>query len=169
MILNRLPVNDGTSLVEIITNHNNPTEHAIYTLDEYGELVDTPVIIKDAKLAEIISIIPHMFIIHFTDKEAWEMKCKTMFNRIFEPSFVEWNNTFAWQMDKELLDIIRHFGKIKNVLNYTDTEEYKNEVHIVDDFIYSRPTPIERKSLDVHQKGIESRRNMLKIINDWVY
>ena len=71
-------------------------------------------------------------------------------------------------MDSELVAIIRHFGKIKNVLNYLETEEFRSEVHIVDDFISARSTPIEQKSEEVHARGIESRKKMLKIIEQCV-
>ena len=71
-------------------------------------------------------------------------------------------------MDSELVAIIRHFCKIKNVANYLETDEFRSEAHIVDDFIYSRPTPIERENESVHAKGTESRRKMLNIIEQWV-
>ena len=71
-------------------------------------------------------------------------------------------------MDSELVAIIRHFGKIKNVLNYLETEEFRSEAHIVDDFISARPTPIEQESEEVHRRGIVARNKMLKIIQEWV-
>ncbi|MEE0941950.1 MAG: hypothetical protein UIB63_02425, partial [Methanobrevibacter sp.] len=100
--------------------------------------------------------------------QMWEMQCATMFNQIFEPDVIPYDSIFAWQMDSELVAIIRHFGKIKNVLNYLETDEFRSEAHIVDDFIYARPTEIERKSGEVHARGIESRKKMLKIIEQWV-
>jgi hypothetical protein len=53
-------------------------------------------------------------------------------------------------------------------MNYKNTTEYKKEIHILEDFIYSRPTPIEMKDENIHAQGIESRRKMLEIIRDWV-
>jgi hypothetical protein len=91
-----------------------------------------------------------------------------MFNRIFEPDMIPYDSIFAWQMDKQMVDIFRHYGKIINVFDYRNTTEYKEEVHILDDFIYSRPTPIEHENKCVHQAGIESRKKMLEIIKEWV-
>ena len=122
----------------------------------------------DATVSEVVSLIPHMFIIQFTPMQMWEMQCKTSFNMIFEPDVIPYDSIFAWQMDSELVEIIRHFGKIKHVLNYLETDEFRSEAHIVDDFISARPTLIERKSDDVHRKGIVSRTTMLKIIQEWV-
>ena len=81
---------------------------------------------------------------------------------------IPYDSILAWQMDKQMVDIFRHYGKIINVLNYKDTTKYKEEVPILDDFIYSRLTPIEMKDETIHAQGIESRRRMLEIIQDWV-
>jgi hypothetical protein len=100
--------------------------------------------------------------------QMWEMQCVTSFNMIFEPDVIPYDSIFAWQMDSELVAIIRHFGKIKNVMNYLETDEFRSEAHIVDDFIFARPTQIELKSEEVHARGAESRKKMLKIIQEWV-
>lgn len=166
MKLDKIPLKDNTNVVEIITNHYNPTEHSIYMLDETGNLIDR-VLISDASIGEVLSIVKHMVIIHFTDKQAWEMRCNTMFNNIFEPDFIPYDELFAWQMNKTLVDIIRHFGKCKNVHNYKETTEYRDEVHILDDFINGRPTPIEQKDENVHKRGAESRQKILNYLEEW--
>ena len=166
MKLNKIPVPNETCLVEIVSE-DNTSNHAIYFLDINGELIDH-IIVREATVNEVIALIPHMFKIQFTPMQMWEMQCATMFNQIFEPDLIPYDNIFAWQMDSELVAIIRHFGKIKNVLNYLETEEFRSEVHIVDDFISARLTPIEQKSEEVHARGAESRKKMLKIIEQWV-
>ena len=166
MEIDKLPVPDGTYLVEIVSEDFSKN-HMVYFLNENGELIDC-VRVTDASPSEVIRIIPHMFIIRFTAYQFWKMQCETAFNRIFEPDRIPYDSIVSWQMDKQLVDIFRHFGKIINVLNYKDTTEYKEEVHILDDFIYSRPTPIEQEDEGIHAQGIESRRKMLEIIQDWV-
>ena len=166
MKLNKIPVPQGTCLVEIVSE-DNTSNHAVYFLNIDGELIDH-VIVREATASEVISLIPHMFKIHFTPMQMWEMQCKTSFNRIFEPDVIPYDSIFAWQMDSELVAIIRHFGKIKNVLNYLETDEFRSEAHIVDDFISARPTEVEKKSEEVHRRGVVARNNMLKIIQEWV-
>lgn len=166
MKLEKLPVPNETCLVEIVSE-DNASNHAVYFLNIDGELIDH-VIVREATASEVISLIPHMFRIHFTPMQMWEMQCATMFNRIFEPDLIPYDSIFAWQMDSELVAIIRHFGKIKNVLNYLETEEFRSEAHIVDVFISARPTPIEQESEEVHRQGIVARNKMLKIIQEWV-
>lgn len=166
MKLNKIPVPNETCLVEIVSE-DNASNHAVYFLNIDGELIDH-VIVREATASEVISLIPHMFRIHFTPMQMWEMQCATMFNRIFEPDLIPYDSIFAWQMDSELVAIIRHFGKIKNVLNYLETDEFRSEAHIVDDFISARPTPIEQESEEVHRRGIVARNKMLKIIQEWV-
>lgn len=166
MKIDKLPVPNGTYLVEIVSEDFSKN-HMVYFLNESGELIDC-VHITDARPDEVIKIIPHMFIIRFTAYQFWKMQCETMFNRIFEPDMTPYDSIFAWQMDKQMVDIFRHYGKVINVLNYENSTEYEEEVHILDDFIYSRPTPIERKDENIHAQGIESRKKMLEIIQDWV-
>ena len=132
-----------------------------------GELIDHVKII-DAYVFEVVSLIPHMFKIQFTPMQMWEMQCATMFNQIFEPNVIPYDSIFAWQMDSEMVAIIRHFGKIKNVLNFLETDEFREEAHILDDFISARPTPIEKESEEVHRRGVVARNKMLNIIEKWV-
>ncbi|WP_458453461.1 hypothetical protein [Methanobrevibacter sp.] len=166
MKLNKIPIPNDTCLVEIVSD-DNTQNHCVYFLNMEGELIDYVKII-DASVSEVISLLPHMFKIQFTPMQMWEMQCETSFNRIFEPDVIPYDSIFAWQMDSEMVGIIRHFGKINNVLNYLETDEFKSEVHILDDFIYSRPTPIEKESEEVHNRGIAARKRMLKIIREWV-
>ena len=166
MKLDKIPVPHETCLVEIVSE-DNTSNHAIYFLDIEGQLIDHT-IVREASVSEVVSLIPHMFKIQFTPMQMWEMQCATSFNRIFEPDVIPYDSIFAWQMDSELVAIIRHFGKIKNVLNFLETDEFQSEAHIVDDFIIARPTPIELKSEEVHARGAESRKKMLKIIEQWV-
>lgn len=166
MKLNKIPVPQETCLVEIISE-DNTSNHAVYFLNIDGELIDH-VIVREATVSEVVSLIPHMFKIHFTPMQMFEMQCVTSFNRIFEPDLIPYDSIFAWQMDSELVAIVRHFGKIKNVMNYLETDEFRSEAHIVDDFISARPTPIEMESEEVHRRGVVARNKMLKIIQDWV-
>lgn len=166
MEIEKIPVQKETCLVEIVSDEN-ASNHCVYFLDINGELIDH-FKINEATVPEIVGLINHMFVIQFTTKQAFDMKCITTFNNIFEPNYIRYDDTFAWQMDSEMITIIRHFGKIKNVLNYPETEEYRSEAHIIDDFILARPTPIEQRSEEVHNRGVVARSAMLKIIQDWV-
>ena len=167
MKLNKIPCPDETCLVEIVSDdHSN--NHMIYFLDKEGQLIEDPVHVEDASIGEVCGLIKHMFVIHFTPYQFWQMRCQTMFNRIFEPDMIPYDSILAWQMDKQMVDIFRHYGKVINVLNYENTTEYKEEVHILEEFIYNPPTPIERKDENIHAQGIESRRKMLDIIKEWV-
>ena len=166
MKLDKIPVPNETCLVEIVSE-DGTSNHAIYFLDINGELIDHT-IVREATVNEVIVLIPHMFKIQFTPMQMWEMQCATIFNQVFEPDLIPYDSIFAWQMDSELVTVIRHFGKIKNVLNYLETDEFRSEVHIVDDFISARPTPIEMESEEVHTRGVESREKMLNIIQEWV-
>lgn len=166
MKLEKLPIPSDTCLVEIVSD-DNTSNHCVYFLTIEGELIDH-VKIFDATVSEVVSLIPHMFIIQFTPMQMWEMQCATSFNRIFETDLIPYDSIFAWQMDSELVAIIRHFGKIKNVLNFLETDGFREEAHIVDDFISSRPTPIEMESEEVHRRGMIARNKMLNIIQEWV-
>ena len=167
MKLDKIPVPQETCLVEIVSD-DNTSNHCVYFLTIEGELIDYVKII-DATVSEVVSLIPHMFKIQLTPMQMFEMQCVTSFNRIFEPDVIPYDSIFAWQMDSELVAIIRHFGKIKNVLNYLETDEFRSEAHIVDDFISARPTPIEQESEEVHRRGVVARNKMLKIIQEeWV-
>lgn len=166
MKLDKIPVPQETCLVEIVSD-DNTSNHAIYFLDIEGQLIDHT-IVREASVSEVVSLIPHMFKIQFTPMQMWEMQCATSFNRIFEPDLIPYDSIFAWQMDSELVAIIRHFGKIKNVLNFLETEEFRSEAHILDDYISARPTPIEVESEEVHRRGMVARNKMLNIIRDWV-
>jgi hypothetical protein len=166
MRLSKIPVPADTWLVEIVTDDGSQ-RHMIYFLNNKGELVDC-VHVADASIREVCELIPHMFVVHFTPRQMWEVNCACMFNQIFEPDIIPYDRAPAWQMNAEMVEILRHFGKIINVANYRDSDEYADEVHILDDFIYARPTPIERKDEDVHRRGVESRRKFLDLVRNFV-
>ena len=166
MELSKIPTPEDTWLVEIVTD-NGTQNHMIYYLDKEGTIVDH-VHVEDASIVEVCGLIPHMFVVHFTPHQMWEVQCACMFNQLFEPDMIPYDNMLAWRMDAEMVAILRHFGKIINVANYKNSEEYAKEVNILDDFIYARPTPIERKSEEVHQRGIESRRKFLNRVRNFV-
>lgn len=166
MRLSKIPCPEDTWLVEIVSEDGSQN-HMIYFLNAEGELVDY-VHVEDASAREVCELIPHMFVVHFTPRQMWEANCARMFNQIFEPNMIPYDRIIAWQMDAEMVEILRHFGKIINVANYRNSKEYADEVHILDDFIYARPTPIERTSEEVHQRGIESRRKFLNYVRDFV-
>lgn len=165
MILSKIPTPEDTWLVEIVTD-NDSQNHMIYYLNEEGELIDY-VHVEDASIREVYELIPHMFVVHLTPKQMWEVNCACIFNQIFEPDMIPYDNALAWQMDAEMVAILRHFGKVNNVANYEKSEEYADEIHILDDFIYARPTPIEQENEEVHQRGVESRRKFLNYIKNF--
>lgn len=173
MKISKIIVPSDVYLVEIVSdkylNDENKYEdnHMVIFLDKDGAIVDY-VHISGINVYELKELIPFMFVINFTPKEFWEMQCATMFNRIFEPDIRSIFDVVYWQMDDELVAIFREYGKMIHVANYMWSDECREEAHIIDDFIYSRPSPIERKSEDVHERGIASRTKMLKIIKNWV-
>jgi hypothetical protein len=165
--MNKIPVPNETCLVEIVSDAGEKN-HCVYFLDENGELIDH-LEISDCLVSEIVIMIPHMFIIHFTDQQFFNMRCATSFNMIFEPEYIYYNDLFSWQMDKKMMQIIRFFGKLKNVHNFSQTTEYKSEKHIISDFVSQKPTEIEETSKEVHEKGMLARARMMEIIKNWVY
>ena len=167
MKLSKIPVPERTWLVEIITNEHEEDKHMICFLDKEGQLVENPVHVEDATASEVVSKIGHMCIVQFTDKQMWEVNCACMYNQIFEPDLIPYNAEYAWQMDAELVAILRHFCKINQVYKYKETDEYIDEVHILDDFIYSQKTPIEQKSKEVYSRGIKSRHKFLDCIKNF--
>ena len=92
--MSKIPVPQETCLVEIVSE-DNTSNHAVYFLDINGDLIDH-VIVREATASEVISLIPHMFKIQFTPVDMWRMQCATMFNRIFEPDVIPYDNIFAW-------------------------------------------------------------------------
>ncbi len=64
MKIDKIPVPNGTCLVEIVSEDGN-SNHAIYFLDINGELIDHT-LVREATVNEVIALIPHMFKIQFT-------------------------------------------------------------------------------------------------------
>ena len=169
MKISKIVCPDGTWIVEILTNDENPNQKRVYFLDKEGLIIDF-VEVEDVSIGELRVLIKHMFVISTSPRKIWEMQCATMFNRIFEPDMIPFDYAFSFAINDELLvNVIREFGKVKSVLNYTNTTEYREcYSKTMDAFIYNRPTPIEIENESIHAKGMESRRKMLKIIEQWV-
>lgn len=169
MKINKIICPDGTCLVEILTNDENPNQKRVYFLDKDGSIIDF-IEVGNVTVSELRGLIKHMFVISTSPRKIWELQCETMFNRIFEPDLIPFEYEFAFAIGDELLvNAIREFGKVRNVLDYTNTTEY-NECFskTMDVFVYNRPTPIEECDESVHAQGIQSRRKMLRIIEQWV-
>ena len=169
MKISKIVCPDGTWLVEILTNDENPNQKRVYFLDKEGSIIDF-VEVENVSIGELRDLVKHMFVISTSPREIWRMQCVTMFNQLFEPDLIPFEYTFAFAIGDELLvNVIREFGKVKNVLDYTHTTEYTEcYSKTMDTFVYNRPTPIEERDENVHARGIESRRKMLKIIEQWV-
>lgn len=169
MKISKIVCPDETYLVEILTNDENPNQKRVYFLNREGCIIDF-VEVEDVSVGELRGLIKHMFVISTSPRQMWEMQCATMFNRIFEPDMIPFDNAFAFAINDELLvNAIREFGKLKNVLNYSDTMEYDEcYCQTLLAFIGNRPTPIEKESEEVHEQGMTARAKMLKIIKEWV-
>jgi len=155
-----------TCLIEIVTDSNTINNHCIYCLDKNGNII-THTKIQET-LNNIINNINHMYIIQFTTKQMYEMQCKTMYNRIFEPDIIPYDNIQSWAMTPLLIQIIRHYINIQTVQNYEQSNEYLEGKKIVNLYIHSYPIPIERINEDIHQQGIQSRTKQLHIIKEWI-
>lgn len=169
MKLSKIPVPNATYLIEILTNDENPNQKRVYFLDKEGLIIDF-VEVEDVTIGELRSLIKHMFVISTSPGKIWRMQCATMFNRIFEPDLIPFEYEFAFAIGDELLvNAIREMGKVRWVLDYTNTTEY-NECFskTMDAFVFNRPTPIEECDESIHAQGIQSRRKMLEIIEQWV-
>lgn len=167
MKMNKILVPNETCLVEIVSNKNKE-DHCVYFLDENGKIIDH-LEISDCLISEIVIMIHHMFIINFTDQQFFNMKCMTNFNNIFEPNFIHYDDIYGWEMNEEMVKIIRFFGKLKNVYKFVGTKEYQEEEKIISNFITEKPTPIEHTSKEVHERGMFARAKMLEFISNWVY
>ena len=110
-----------------------------------------------------------MFIIAVTPQQQWEVACAGMYNQIFEPDMNSIFTTWAWSMNKELVDCIREFGKCKQVYDYENTLEYVEEYDkAMNTFIYSKYTSAEENYPDVYDRAIKARIRMLKLIKKFV-
>lgn len=167
MKIDKLPIDSNTMCVQVVSSNTN---HIVYCLDENADVIQVTSI-SEATVDEVVAIIPHMVIIVLDPHKVFNMMCgfKLRAGHIFEPDFYPYDHT-AWRyfLDKEILYIIREFAKLNNVSNYASSEEYKEKAHRIDDYIYSRPTPIEKENDDVYQKMVEARKYQLDIIRTWV-
>ena len=163
MNISKLPIPDNTHLVEIVTDENNKMNHCVYFLNEYGDVIDQ-VKITEAYALQVGALIPHMMITHFTSNVIQNFdNIHLVFNRLnddikeseYKPSY---DHVFSWQLNKDILNIIRMYCKLRHVHNYENTNEYKDEQHIISDFI------------EAHQKdqSIDKNISLLNMIKTWV-
>lgn len=162
----RVKIPDDTMLVEVVSQDNG-NNHMVYYLAEDGSIIDF-VHVVNTSISDVIRAIPHMMVINFIPYAFWQMACETMmYNRIFEPDMPKYDDFDCWTMDSTMVELFRHFCKIINVYNYTESDEYMEEVHIVGDYINSKPIPAEHTYPDVHARGVDARKRQIEIIRDW--
>lgn len=162
----KLDIDRETCLVQIVSSEFSDN-HMVYCIGPDGRILEH-FHIKDACVKEVVELIPHQRIIQFTDKQMWEINCLCMFNQIFEPDFIEYNNVGAWNLPPELNIIMIHFCDMKNVLNYECSDDYFEGENTLKHFINDRITPIEKTSDEVHGRGVKSRAKFLKYIKYFV-
>lgn len=167
MKLDTLPINNQTMCVMVVSSNTN---HMIYCLDENADVIQVTAI-SEASLDEVIAMIPHMAILALDPHKVFNMICgfKLRAGHIFEPDFYPYDH-LAWRyfLDKEKLYIVREMAKLKNVANYESSDEYQQKKHMITDYIFDRPTPIEQKDENVHQRMIEARRYELAALQNWI-
>ena len=162
----KLSIPEETMLVEVVSQDNG-NNHMVYYLAEDGSIIDF-VHVVNTRISDVIRAIPHMMIINFTEMKFWKMAMETMmYNRIFEIDPVRYDDFDCWSMDATMVQLFRHWCKIINVANYKETDEYMEEVHIVDDYINSKPIPAEHTYPEVHKRGVAARKRQIEIIKDW--
>lgn len=162
----KIDISNDTVLVQVVSSEIS-NNHMIYCINGGGNIIEH-FHIKDADVKEVVELIPHQRIIQFTDKQMWEINCSCMFNQIFEPDFIEYNNVGAWNLPPELNIIMIHFCDMKNVLNYEGSDDYFEGENTLKHFINDRVTHIEKTSEEVHRRGIKSRKKFLKYIKYFV-
>lgn len=167
MKLDKLPIDNETMGVLVVSNNTN---HMVYCLDENAEVIQVTSI-SEASLEEVIAMIPHMVILVLNPRKVLDMMngFKLRAGHIFEADYFPYDH-MAWRyfLDVEKLLIVREFAKLKNVLNYESSDEYKQKKHRITDYIFSRSTPIEQKDESVHQRMIEARKYELVAIQKWI-
>ncbi len=162
----KLEIPEETMLVEVVSQDNG-NNHMIYYLAEDGSIIDF-VHVVNTRISDVIRAIPHMMVVNFNPYKFWQMACETMmYNRIFEPDMPKYDDFDCWAMDKTMVDLFRHWCKIINVANYTETDEYVGEVHIVNDYIYAKQAPVEYTHPDVYYRAVTARKRQVEIIKDW--
>lgn len=162
----KLSIPIDTMLVEVVSQDNG-NNHMVYYLAEDGSIIDF-VHVVNTRISDVIRAIPHMMIINFSPLKFWRMACETMtYNSVFEPNIPKYDDFNCWAMDKTMVQLFRHWCKIINVANYKETDEYMAEVHIVDDYISSKPISAEHTCPEVHARGVAARKRQVEIIRDW--
>lgn len=162
----KLSIPEDTMLVEVVSQDNG-NNHMIYYLAEDGSIIDF-VHVVNTRISDVIAAIPHMMVINFTEMKFWKMAMETMmYNRVFEIDPVKYDDFDCWAMDSIMVELFRHWCKILNVANYKETDEYMAEVHIVDDYINSKPISAEHTCPEVHKRGVAARKRQVEIIKDW--
>ena len=163
----RLEIPDSTMLIEVVSEDGGTNNHMIYYIAEDGSIIDFVHIVNTA-ISDVIRAIPHMMVINFTPMKFWRMLMETMmYNRIFEFPIAKYDDFSYWAMDSTMVELFRHFCKIINVARYTESDEYMAEVHIVNDYIHSKPVPVEHTNPEVHARAVTGRKRQIEIIRDW--
>ena len=137
MMINKIPVPQDTWLVLIITDKNNQRNHSINYLNKHGNLVTDSVIVTDARAYEVIRLIPHMMKIHFTsDITEYIPNISSVFNRLDKNEEIGYTgNMFAWQLNPNVVPVIREYCKLLHVYNYENTTEYEEKAHRITDWL----------------------------------
>ena len=162
----KLDVPNETMLVEVVSE-DRTNNHMVYYIAEDGSIIDF-VHVVNTLISDLIRAIPHMMVINFTPMKFWNMAMETMmYNRIFEIDPARYDDFDYWVMDETMVELFRHFCKIINVANYKETDEYMGEVHIVNDYIYSKKAKVEYTHPEVYSKAVASRKKQVEIIRDW--
>lgn len=151
MIVSKIPVPQDTWLVEIITDKNDRTSHAVYFINDNGNLVDY-LIVRDANAMEVINKIPHIMKIHFTSDITESIpNISSVFNRLDKNQEVRYDYVFSWQLNSHVVPVIREYCKMVHVHDYVNTVEFKEKAHRLDDFI-SQGNKLE--ILDIIQQAV---------------
>lgn len=165
---NKIPIPESTLCVEIVSDKSS--NHMVYFLDKNADVIES-IHITEATIGEIVSVIGHMVIICLRPDNVFDMMCgyKLRAGHIFEADFFPYDH-MAWRyfLDKEMLYIIREFSKLNNVEKYEFSDEYQEKKHRITDYIYSKPTPIEKENNQVHQRMIKARQYQIDVLKDWV-
>ena len=99
-------------------------------------MVENPVKIWEATFGEVNLLIHHMMKIHFTsDITETIPNINNVFNRIDGNCVVDYDSLWDWQLNPQVVPVIREYCKLENVLMYEDTLEFKEKAHIIKDFI----------------------------------
>lgn len=167
MKIDKLPIDGETMCVQVVSSNTN---HIIYCLDENADVIQVTSI-SEATMDEVVRMIPHMVILVLNPNKVFDMICgyKIRAGHIFEPDFYPYDH-MAWRyfLDKEKLYIVREFAKLKNVARYESSDEYQEKKHCITDYIFDRPTLIEKENESVHQRMIEARRYEVGALQNWI-